>query len=187
MRVTGGRKKGRILGSFKGLDIRPTSDLVREAIFNLIGQDFTGARVLDLFAGTGALGIEALSRGASIAVFIDRSERSVKLIRRNLSRCDMEPVGITVKWNLARGLPWKNPWLRQGMDLVFIDPPYRKGLIPVILAGLCEGKILSPSSVVVAESSKTEPLPKVIRDLKMVKTRTYGETKIDIFTCEDAQ
>ena len=101
--------------------------------------------------------------------------------------CDMEPVSITVKWNLARGLPWKNPWLRQGMDLVFIDPPYRKGLIPVILTGLCERKILSPSSVVVAESSKTEPLPKVIRDLKMVKTRTYGETKIDIFTCEDAQ
>ncbi|MCJ7595280.1 MAG: 16S rRNA (guanine(966)-N(2))-methyltransferase RsmD [Desulfobacterales bacterium] len=185
MRITGGQEKGRHLASFKGLDIRPTSDLVREAIFDLIGQDFTGAKVLDLFAGTGVLGIEALSRGASWAVFIDLSGKSVKLIKKNLSLCGMDLLATTLKRDLAKGLPWKNPLLEQGMDLVFIDPPYRKGLIPPLLTELCDKKILSSSSVVVAESSKTEILPKAVRNLEIFKTRTYGETKIDIFKCED--
>lgn len=185
MRITGGRERGRHLASFKGLDIRPTSDLVREAIFDLIGQDFTGAKVLDLFAGTGVLGIEALSRGASRALFIDHSAKAVRLIRKNLSLCGMSPSGVTLKWDLTKGLPWKNPLLTQGIDLVFIDPPYRKGLIPSLLAGLSEKKIISASSVLVAESSKSEMLPRVVGHLEIFKTRIYGETKIHIFRCED--
>ncbi|MBU2497954.1 MAG: 16S rRNA (guanine(966)-N(2))-methyltransferase RsmD [Proteobacteria bacterium] len=169
------------MASFRGLDIRPTSDLVREAIFDLIGQDFTGAKVLDLFAGTGVLGIEALSRGASRVLFIDHSAKSIKLIKRNLSLCGMDLSGIALKRDLAKGMPWRHPLLKQRIDLVFLDPPYRKGLILPLLEALCEKKILASSSIVVAESSKNEMLPESVQDLQKFKTRVYGETKIDIF------
>ena len=185
MRITAGRAKGRQLAAFRGLDIRPTSDLVREAIFDLIGQDFSGAKVLDLFAGTGILGIEALSRGASWGLFIDDSAKSIKLIKRNLSRCGMDLSGITLRWDLTKGLPWKSSLLKQRIDLVFIDPPYRKGLIPPLLQELCDRKILATPSLVVAESSKTEMLPESVGELQIYKTKTYGETKICIFRRED--
>ena len=90
LRITGGELKGRRLSPFRGPRIRPTSDKVREAIFSLIGQDVQGVRVLDLFAGTGSLGIEALSRGASWVHFVDNSLHSIELIRRNLSLCGYE-------------------------------------------------------------------------------------------------
>ena len=83
MKITGGRSRGRLLTSLKGMDIRPTSSKVREAIFNLLGQDMSGIKVLDVFAGTGILGIEALSRGAEEAIFIDKSNQSIKMINKN--------------------------------------------------------------------------------------------------------
>lgn len=169
------------MATFRGLDIRPTSDLVREAIFDLIGQDFTGAKVLDLFAGTGVLGIEALSRGASQVLFIDHSVKAINLIKRNLSMCGMDLSGIVLKMDLAKGLPWRHFLLEQKIDLVFLDPPYRKGLIPPLLEALCERKILAASSIVVVESSKNEMLPEPVKDLRKVRTRVYGQTKIDIF------
>ena len=109
MRITGGQAKGRLLASLKGWNIRPTSDRVREAVFSLIGQDVTDFKVLDLFAGTGCLGIEALSRGASRALFIDNSIQSIKLIKKNLARCGYESLGFVWKKDLSKGLPRKHP------------------------------------------------------------------------------
>jgi 16S rRNA (guanine966-N2)-methyltransferase len=184
MRVTGGRAKGRRLAAFKGLDIRPTSDLVREAIFDLIGQDWKGANVLDLFAGTGSLGIEALSRGASWALFMDSSQKSIDLIKKSLKICGFEGMGYTFKADLAKGLP-KKPFLgREKMDLVFIDPPYEKGLVLRLLADLGAREILAPFSLVVAETRKNERLPETAGTLQFVKSRTYGETQIHIFRHE---
>ena len=100
MRITGGRSKSRRLSAVKGLNIRPSSDKIRETIFNLIGQDTGGLEVLDLFAGTGSLGIEALSRGASRAVFIDKSKSSIKIIQRNLQLCGFEKSGFILKRDL---------------------------------------------------------------------------------------
>jgi 16S rRNA (guanine966-N2)-methyltransferase len=94
MRITGGRLRGRRLASFKGLDIRPTSDLVRGAVFDLLGHDLPEAKVLDLFAGTGSLGIEALSRGAAWALFIDHSPKAMDLISKNLKQCGLEAQGF---------------------------------------------------------------------------------------------
>ncbi|MGD2127145.1 MAG: 16S rRNA (guanine(966)-N(2))-methyltransferase RsmD [Desulfobacteraceae bacterium] len=185
MRITGGLIKGRQLASLKGLDIRPTSDLVRESIFNLIGQDFSGARVLDLFAGTGSLGIEALSRGASWALFIDSSPKSIGLIKRNLRRCGLDLKGFILRKDLTKGLPRRSALFKEEIDLVFIDPPYGKGWIPPLLGEISERRLLSSQSIVVAELSKTEMLPATIGKLQMVKARTYGETKINIFNCED--
>ena len=181
MRITGGQVKGRRLASLKGLDIRPSSDKVREAIFDIIGQEITVFQVLDLFAGTGSLGLEALSRGASRALFIDNSQQSVGLIKKNLILCGYESSGSILKKDLTRGLPWKYSLMKKKYNLVFFDPPYGKDLIPPLLRELIEREILAPSSCVVAESSKVDILPATLGKLQLVTTRIYGETKIGIY------
>jgi len=181
MRVTGGRAKGRVLSSPRGMGIRPTSDRVREAVFSLIGQDMTGLRVLDLFAGTGSLGIEALSRGAQCALFVDNSKQSIKLIRKNLAFCGYEDAGFVHRKDLSRGLPWNHPLMKEKMDLVFIDPPYGKKMIEPVLKELSERPVLASPSVMIAESSKFETLPIMFGNIRRTNTRLYGETKIDIY------
>jgi 16S rRNA (guanine966-N2)-methyltransferase len=185
MRITGGLAKGRLLAPPRGLDIRPTSDRVREAIFSLIGQDMTSLRVMDLFAGTGSLGIEALSRGAQWVLFIDRSRHSIRLIRKNLASCGYEKKGFVYKKDLSKGLAYKHALMKERMDLVFVDPPYGKELIPPVLRELSEKKILASPSLVVAESSKFERLPTTLGKIRLVNSRIYGETKIDICHYED--
>lgn len=185
MRITGGQVKGRLLASLRGLNIRPTSDRVREAIFSLIGQDVTGLKVLDLFAGTGSLGIEALSRGASWSLFVDNSIQSIKIIKKNLALCGYEPFGFILKRDLTRGLPWKNALMKKKFDLVLIDPPYGKKFIPPLMKELVDREILASPAVLITESSKSESLPVASEKLQVVKTRTYGETKIDVYQYGD--
>jgi 16S rRNA (guanine966-N2)-methyltransferase len=177
--------KGRRLASVQGQDIRPTSDKVREAIFNLLGQDVSDTKVLDLFAGTGSLGIEALSRGAQWVLFIDSCDRAVRLIRENLDRCGLGGRGHVVKKDLNKGLPWGSPLLKEKIDLVFMDPPYRKGMITPLLEVLSDRQVLSPLAIVVAETSKTEWLPNPLGKLRLVKERRYGDTRIHIFKAGD--
>ena len=184
MRITGGQVKGRRLAAFKGLDIRPTSDMVRKAIFDLRGQDLEGLKVLDLFAGTGSLGIEALSRGASRAVFADTSQKSIDLIQRNLKICGLEGKGIVWKGNLAQRFPEKRLFGEKGVDLVFIDPPYEKGLVSLIIAGISQKGILAPFALIVAETRKTETLPVEVEKLHLAKSKKYGETRIHILNYE---
>jgi 16S rRNA (guanine966-N2)-methyltransferase len=184
MRITGGQAKGRRLAAFKGLDIRPTSDMVRKAVFDLIGQDLEGLKVLDLFAGTGSLGIEALSRGASKAVFADKSQKSIDLIQRNLKICGLEGEGIVWKGDLVRRFPGKGLLGEKGVDLVFIDPPYGKDLVPLIIAGLSQKGILAPFALIVAETRKTEILPLEVGKLHLTKSKKYGETRIHILNYE---
>jgi 16S rRNA (guanine966-N2)-methyltransferase len=181
MRVTGGKLRGRQLTPIRGLQIRPSADRVKEAIFNLIGQDLAGARVLDLFAGTGGLGIEALSRGAASALFVDKAEQAVSSIKRNLKQLGYEGAGVVLKWDVTKGLPRKHPLVQGGVDLTFLDPPYGSGLIADVLRELCEKELLRSPSVVVAESSKQETMPEQIKKLILLKTRSYGETKVTIY------
>lgn len=180
MRVTGGRSKGRHLSTLKGMKIRPSSDKIRETIFNIIGQNIEGLNVLDLFAGTGSLGIEALSRGADSGLFIDKSRQSINLIKKNLKICGYDHSGFIIKKDLRAGLPREHSIFDKKVDLVFIDPPYGKGLIPFMLKKINEGNILSSDSIVIAESSKEDIIPDVLGDLHLKDTRIYGETKIDI-------
>jgi 16S rRNA (guanine966-N2)-methyltransferase len=184
MRITGGQLKGRLLASPRGLGIRPTSDQVRESIFNIIGQDLNGVKGLDLFAGTGILGIETLSRGASSVVFADISTRSISLIKKNLALCKHQDCGIIIRRDLRKGIRKIRFISRQIFDLVFLDPPYGKHFIPLILSELSTMDILSHRSRVVAESSKTEKLPVSFGNLEMVDARSYGDTKISVYAYE---
>jgi 16S rRNA (guanine966-N2)-methyltransferase len=189
MRITGGRLKGRRLASVGRAPIRPTSDKVKEAVFSMVGQDLTGWLVLDLFAGSGSLGIEAISRGASSTVFVENGREALGVLRRNLALCSILEAGaaVVLDWDIRAGIPWRHPAMKGPFDLVFLDPPYREPVRLVILKELAASAHLSGGAWIVAESSKKETLPVEIGRLKMSDTRTYGDTRVALFRYEVAE
>ena len=184
MRITGGQIKGRKLSAFKGMQIRPTADRTREALFSIIGQDLSTLKVLDLFAGTGSLGLEALSRNAQHSVFIDNSQKAIHLIKKNLMACGFQDVGTVLKKDLEKGLPLNHIEMPRHFDLVFLDPPYGKDLISPLLSELSSSDILSHGSRVVVELSKHEELPNTFGNLEMANSRQYGDTRINFYVYE---
>jgi 16S rRNA (guanine966-N2)-methyltransferase len=175
VRVVAGRFGGRSLVAPRGAATRPTSDRVREALFSILGADrVDGARVLDLFAGSGALGIEALSRGAAEAVLVDSSAAAAAAIRRNLST-----LGVEAEVRRQDALAYLRSASRDARqyDLVFLDPPYRQAsaLGPELTAAL--GPVLAPAARVVAESDRRAPLE---LGLALLDERRYGDTLIRI-------
>jgi 16S rRNA (guanine966-N2)-methyltransferase len=173
VRVVAGVFGGRTLRAPPGRETRPTSDRVREALFSMLG-DLSGARVLDLFAGSGALGIEALSRGAASAVFVDSADAAVHAVRGNLEALDA--VGEVVRRTASAFLSSASADGRQ-YDLVFVDPPYRLAseLGPELSVALAP--VLAPGARVVAESDRRNPLN---LDLPLDRERRYGDTLIRI-------
>lgn len=184
MRITGGVDKGRRLANIKGAYIRPTSDRVRASIFNILGQRLTGLAALDLFAGTGSLGIESLSRGARKAVFIDKSTRAIAIIRKNLSICGYEAFSVIRREELPNGLACIQDLGCGQFDLVFIDPPYGKGYIEPTIHKLIELKLLAKESRVVVELARSQenPLPPQVHDLQLRLSRSYGSTLIGFYS-----
>ncbi|MFO8088278.1 MAG: 16S rRNA (guanine(966)-N(2))-methyltransferase RsmD [Desulfatiglandaceae bacterium] len=186
MRITGGINRGRKLAQLKGPALRPTADKVREAVFNMLGQDLTGWKVLDLFAGTGAFGIDAISRGAARVVFVDDSKQAIELIKRNISLCGFEQKALVVKADLRGAIDFRKcAGQSDFFDAAFIDPPYRSGLIPSVCSMLVVGGVLKPNACIIAETAKNESLPDLIRGLNPVREKIYGDTKISIFFYED--
>jgi 16S rRNA (guanine966-N2)-methyltransferase len=181
MRITGGQLRGRILLGPRGLRIRPTADRVREAVFNILGQDLLGYHVLDLFSGTGSLGLEALSRGAAYAVFIDNLQESIDLIKKNVERCGHRRSSRILMRDLTKGIPWGHAFLEKRFDLVFLDPPYSRDIAPTLVAEIASEESLSAMARVVIETGKTTDLPLSLSGLSRVHTRIYGDTKISIY------
>jgi 16S rRNA (guanine966-N2)-methyltransferase len=179
MRIIAGSLKGRRLASVKG-KIRPTSDKVREAIFSILGAAVMEARVLDLFAGTGALGLEALSRGAQTAVFVEEQPASLAVLRRNIHDLGVsertEVLSLPVKAGLKRLTA-----RRAVFDLTFLDPPYRGGLAAATLKDLETAHILAPLAWVVAEHSRRETLPEIVGSLRRIDLRSYGDTRVAFY------
>ena len=179
MRIVGGKFKGHGLQGPKGQATRPTSDRVREAIFNILahgieGFEIEGARVLDLFAGTGAMGLEALSRGARFCQFVDDSAEARGIIRRNADALGL--IGQCKIWR--RDATRLGPAAPQpGFDLVFADPPYNKGLGTKALVSLVEGQWLNHGAIAVIEEAERAELlcPPALAE---IDRRTYGETQI---------
>jgi 16S rRNA (guanine966-N2)-methyltransferase len=186
MRVTGGIFGGRLLVSPCDMSVRPTSDRTRQAIFNMlrhkdfgIGFALEGATVLDLFAGTGALGIEALSHGARWCLMVDDSADSRALQRENIEALNL--TGATRIWRRdATDLGPIGPSAGGPFNLVFLDPPYRKDMIPKALKSLKDGGWLLPDALVVAESDAFEPLD--TPDYRLLDERDYGETRVRFLT-----
>jgi 16S rRNA (guanine966-N2)-methyltransferase len=179
MRIVGGRLRGRALATPGDERIRPTSDRVREAVFNILvhgvpGFALEGARVLDLFAGTGALGLEALSRGAAYCLFVEEDAGARALIRRNV-----EAFGLTgVTKIFRRDATNLGPAGRNGgFSLAFLDPPYGQGLAERALASAAEGGWLAPGAVAVIEERKDTAvaLPPLLVE---VDRRTWGDTQV---------
>ena len=175
MRVITGSARGAKLTTLEGDELRPTADRVKEAVFSSIQFEIEGRRVLDLFAGSGQLGIEALSRGAQSATFVDMNDKAALVVKQNLAH-----VGLFDKATVLTGD--FQPFLahtKTVFDIVFIDPPYSKGLIDQALP-LAAAKT-SPQGVIVCEAAKRDTLPQQAGDFSLAATRNYGKTIIGYY------
>ena len=181
MRVIAGTAKGLRLHAPKNKDTRPTLDRVRESLFNILAPRLNGARFLDLFAGTGANGIEALSRGASCCVYVDSDDRALDLIRKNLASARLEDRAEVRKTVLPAGLEWLGD-SPKAYDIIFADPPYKYVQFKDLLESLWRLELLALEGVLVIEHGvRTEILPPPSGYVS-VRTETYGETGLTFFT-----
>lgn len=180
MRVITGTARGRKLKTPEDFDIRPTTDNVKEAVFNIIQFDIQGRRVLDLFAGTGQMGIECLSRGAAEAVFIDQSRQAVGIVKENLKTCDLK--GTVLQTDAIE-------FLRRGgkYDIIFVDPPYDSDLYGPVLKTVNLVDILSDGGIIVCETRREKILPEMTAPYKKGREYRYGRVKIGIYTKEAEQ
>jgi len=180
LRIIAGKHKGLRLATPKGKRLRPTAERVREAIFNILGYDFSELSVLDLFAGTGAMGLEALSRGAISVVIVDQHPAAIRLIGRNLAACGNPENARVYKLDLRRGL--KSLINKDySFDLVFLDPPYGRGLTQRCLEQLGTGKLLNPAATVVSEHAIDENLTPTYGCLHRETMRAYGTTGVSFY------
>ncbi len=180
MRVIGGNAKGRTIKVPKGRSLRPTAARVKESLFNILPRDLSGLRVLDLFAGTGNVTIEALSRGAHRAVLVDASPQSGRAIRENLRRLgllDRAQVLIMPAERALRQLATK----AEAFDLIFVDPPYGQSLIDRTLKIVAQGSILNDAGVLVAEHGQRDEVAERFGELVMRDRRRYGDSILSFF------
>lgn len=181
MRVSGGIFRGRKLKVPKGVSIRPTSDIVKEAIFNIIHKDVEERDVLDLFAGSGALGIEALSRGAKSCVFVDNSLISINTIKKNLQKLNLNNKNIEIlKIDVFEAITSLQKEEKR-FDIIFFDPPYKKGLIGKALILLTNYDICKDNSFIIAEHSCREEVSDRKGIFSLYKKKRYGDTIVSIF------
>lgn len=187
MRITGGTVCGhKLSGPQRNQHIRPTSDRVREALFNILGDRISGTDVLDLFAGTGALGLEALSRGAASALFVDNDPKALEIVSRNLQACFPQTSARAFQLDLNKALSLS--YLRRQLpetyrfDLVFLDPPYKKKLAEQLLKGVETSGLLSAEALVIVEEEKNQMLPELTPRLRLQDNRRYGKTGLWFYT-----
>lgn len=174
MRVIAGTAKGRKLASVPGLATRPTGDRVKEALFNILGPAIYGSSFLDLYAGSGAIGLEALSRGARDVVWVDANPACTALIRANLQKTDLSGGDIFTN-DAFRALVQLGRRGRQ-FDFVFLDPPYNQGLVLKTLEHPACLAVLKKEGIIIAEVSKKEEAPLDVSKLCLERTERYGDT-----------
>ena len=182
MRVIAGRARGQKLKSPEGLGTRPTTDRIKESLFNIIQNDLYDAAFLDLFAGTGAMGIEALSRGAQKAVFVEIEKKNIEIIHENLTSTKlMENAEVLHKDVLStiKGLYERD----MKFDIIFMDPPYNKGYNIEVIHQITQYDILNDEGILIIERAAEDIIPKDI-SLKIFKERNYGSTTMTFLTKE---
>ena len=181
MRIISGNNRGTKLNTLEGQNTRPTLDRVKESLFNILynkGNDFK--YVLDLFAGSGSLGLEALSRGAEFAWFCDSSQEAIKIITQNIKKCKCEGKSKVFNLDYIQCLQLlKDEGGR--LDLIFLDPPYGKGLGIKAIECIDQLKLLNLCGIIVLEINKTESIPEILGNFQMIDKREYGSVKICFF------
>lgn len=186
MRIITGRARGLKLTVPKNYDVRPTADRVKESLFSIIGSLIVDAKVLDLFAGTGNLGLESWSRGAREITFIDLSRESLKLVQSNIEKCKAQEACHVIKGScidVAMNLYKKG----ERFDFAFCDPPYSKGWIEKIIGVLEHYPFLNDGGYLIVERSAHDELPTLPVGYTCTRTEKYGETKIDFILYEAAK
>jgi 16S rRNA (guanine966-N2)-methyltransferase len=185
MRVIAGTYRSRVLKSLKGLALRPTADRLRETLFNVLGPGVDGARFVDLYAGTGAIGIEALSRGAAEVVFVENHAPAATLIRKNLESLDVLSGATILAVDAIRGLDMLAARHRPGdppFDFIFLDPPYAASEdYTRVLRFLGDAAFLAPGGVVIAEHHHKFDLPEHAGDLHRVRVLKQGDAALSFF------
>ena len=177
MRVISGSARGRRLKELPGMDTRPTTDQVKESIFNIIQFDVEGRRVLDLFAGTGQMGIEALSRGAAHATFVDLAPAAAKIVRENVELTRFTDVSKVVQSD------WRGflSSCREKFDLIFLDPPYRTDMLENAMQTIAAIDILSEHGIMICESPLDKQLPELAAPYEKGKEYRYGKIKVTLY------
>jgi len=185
MRVIAGEHKGRRLKAVPGKGTRPTTDKVKESIFNMIGPYFDGGWALDLYAGTGGLGIEALSRGAERAVFVERDAKAFAAVKQNISMCRLEQSAELYRMEADRAIRTLAS-RKQPFDLVFLDPPYAHQKIAEEIRLLQELGLLADGAWIVAEHDVEIELPDEIGRCVKDRSAKYGDTAVSLYDFEQA-
>ena len=180
MRVISGTARGTVLKSPNGMQTRPTADRVKEAMFSILQFDLPAAKILDLFGGTGQLGIEALSRGAESATFVDESDSACKIIRENLSRTGFQNRGCVIRSDYASYLKT----CKEKYKIILLDPPYAEVFLENSLKMITEIDILQTGGIIVAEHPAEKPLVADFTGLIRLKDYKYGNTVLTLFCKE---
>ncbi len=177
LRIIAGELKGRKLRSVRGNKTRPTANRIREAIFNILASQIQESMVLDLFAGTGAFGIEALSRGAESVVFVDVDNDSISVLQENIKSLSLDSLSKIFRWDLTRNLNCLAS-LRPAFNLIFMDPPYNKNMIEPTLFNLHRSQSMGYGARIVVEHSYLEPVVKNQLPFEISDQRRYGKTLV---------
>lgn len=177
MRIITGIAKGRAILAPEGLNTRPTSDRVKESLFNIIAKNIHGARVLDLFSGTGNLGLEAISRGAEKCTFVENNNSTYKILSMNI-----EALGFVSSSELYRRDAFEVLELlgkeKKKYDIIFLDPPYSRGLVESSIKRISELMILDDNGIIISECDEKDTIPDNINDIKVYRNEKYGRTRI---------
>jgi len=174
VRVISGEHKGRRLAAGKKKKVRPTSDRVKESIFNILREEVMGKRILDLFAGAGSLGIEALSRGAESVTFVDASSQSINILKKNLENLNLKSKSSILRLDGLRALNRLN----QNFQMIFADPPYLKGYVQRIIDSLIHSEVLEKNGILILEHHKKEAFSFPEERLSVLRQKKFGDTVI---------
>lgn len=179
MRIIAGIFKGRKLSPPSDLTVRPTPDRVKEALFSILSNRIQNAVVVDLFSGSGNLGLEALSRGARLCYFGDNSKDSIRLIQGNVAHCKAEATSRIFLGDYRNVLGK----LKENADIVLVDPPYKKDLWMDVLCVLSEQKMMNPEGLIVLEHPKEIQMPQEVFEFRKIKEARYGTVVLSIYMC----
>ncbi len=175
MRIISGQFRGRKLKTLEGMNTRPTADRVKESLFNILSTKVYDAKILDLFAGSGSLGLESLSRGASFCAFVDSSKDAIGIVKENIKLCKVEEYSKVINKDYLEAMKS----IIEKFDIIFVDPPYSKGIEIIVLENAKD--ILSDDGIVVVETDNADIPPDEINGLMKYDSRKYGRTNISLY------